>query len=151
MLRTRLTEALKAAMKRKEVRTVSTVRLVLAALKDRDIARRTAGKDGEIGDDEILLLLQAMVKQRRDSIVLYEKGERQDLADQEAKEIEVIQRFLPEQISGKEMEMTISEVIAEVGACNLKDMGRTMAALKEKFAGRMDFSKASHQVRKQLS
>jgi uncharacterized protein YqeY len=151
MLRTRLTEALKTAMKSKEARTVSTVRLILAAIKDRDIAHRATGEDREIGDDEILLLLQSMVKQRRESIALYEKGGRQDLADQETEEIEVIKRFLPVQITGKEMETTIGEVINEIGACNLKDTGRTMAALKKNFAGRMDFAEASRQVRKQLS
>jgi uncharacterized protein YqeY len=150
MLRTRLTESLKAAMKSKDVCTVSTVRLILAALKDRDIAYRATGDDEEIGNDEILLLLQSMVKQRRESIALYEKGGRQELADQEAEEIEVIKRFLPAQITGKEMEATISEVIAEIDAHSLKDMGRVMAALKKDFAGRMDFAEASRQLRKQL-
>ena len=143
MLRQQLNDALKAAMLSKETRTVATVRLILAALKDRDIAARPRGQADGIGDDEILQLLQSMIKQRRESISLYEQGGRQDLADQEGGEIAVIERFLPRQMSEAETAEAVAAAIAELGAGGLKDMGRVMATLKERFAGCMDFTKAS--------
>ncbi|HIJ61540.1 MAG TPA: GatB/YqeY domain-containing protein [Rhodospirillaceae bacterium] len=150
MLRQRLNDTLKAAMLGKEARTVSTVRLILAALKDRDIAARPRGVTTGIGDDEILQMLQSMVKQRRESISLYEQGGRLELAQQEAEEIAIIQRFMPSQMSESETVAAVSETIAEIAAAGLKDMGRTMAALKERYAGRMDFTKASAAVKQQL-
>lgn len=150
MLRKRLSDALKAAMLGKEVRTVSTVRLILAALKDRDIAARPRGVTAGIGEDEILQMLQSMVKQRRESIALYEQGGRLELAQQEAEEITIIQRFLPAQLSEADLAAAVGEIIAEIGAAGLKDMGRTMAVLKERYAGRMDFTKASAVVKQQL-
>ena len=150
MLRQRLNDTLKAAMLGKEARTVSTVRLILAALKDRDIAARPRGVTTGIGDDEILQMLQSMVKQRRESISLYEQGGRLELAQQEAEEIVIIQRFMPSQMSEGETVAAVSETIAEIAAAGLKDMGRTMAALKERYAGRMDFTKASAVVKQQL-
>ncbi len=150
MLRTRLNDALKAAMKAKEVLTMATIRLILAALKDRDIAARGKGNLDGIDDDGILAMLQSMIKQRRESIALYEKGGRLELARQETEEITVIEQFLPRQLGEDEVAEAIQAVIEEVEAKSLKDMGRTMAALKERYAGRMDFAKASAQVKARL-
>ena len=151
MLRTELSDALKDAMRAKEVRAVSTLRLILAALKDRDIAARGKGKSEGIGDDDILDLLQKMVRQRRESIELFEKGDRQDLADKEAEEIVVIQRFLPKQLDPEQIRGAVQEIIEELGAATIKDMGRVMAALKERYAGRMEFGKASALVKERLA
>lgn len=151
-MRERLQEALKAALKAKEKRAVATLRLILAALKDRDIAART--KDGNqdgIDDNEILKMLQTMIKQRRDSIELYEKGGRLDLAEQEAEEIAVIERFLPRQMSAEEIAEAVDALIAESGAESIKDMGRVMGALRERYAGRMDFAKAGAAVKARLA
>ncbi|MGE5545494.1 MAG: GatB/YqeY domain-containing protein [Solirubrobacterales bacterium] len=143
MLRQQLNDALKAAMLGKDARTVSTVRLILAALKDRDIAARSRGVMDGISEDEILSMLQSMIKQRRESIALYEQGGRLELAQQEQEEISVIERFLPRQMSEAETNEAVAAVIAETGAGGIKDMGRVMAVLKERFAGQMDFTKAS--------
>ena len=150
MLRTEIRDALKAALKARDERRISTVRLILAALKDRDIAARGAGGREEITDDEILNLLQTMIKQRRESIALYQQGNRQDLVDQETQEIAVIEDFLPKQLSEKEMTQAVKDTIASLNATTIKDMGRTMAALKERYAGQMDFAKASAIVKQQL-
>ena len=150
MLRTRLNDALKAAMKAKETRTLATVRLILAALKDRDIAARGKGNLEGIDEDGILAMLQSMIKQRRESIAFYENGGRLELARQESEEITVIEQFLPRQLGEDEMAEAVKTVIQEVEAKSLKDMGRTMAALKERYAGRMDFHKASAQVKERL-
>lgn len=151
MLRPQLKEALTASMKAKDPLSVSTLRLILAALKDRDVAARAKGNMDGIDDNEILGVLQSMIKQRGESIALYEKGGRKDLADQERGEIEIIKRFLPQQIGPEETAAAVQSVIAELGAASLKDMGRTMAALKERFAGRMDFAKASEIVKRELA
>ena len=138
-------------MRAKESRAVSTLRLILAALKDRDIAARDKGNSEGIGDQDILELLQKMVRQRRESIELFEKGDRQDLADKEAEEIEVIQRFLPKQLDPDQVRGAVQEAIEELEAATIKDMGRVMAALKERYAGRMDFGKASALVKERLA
>jgi uncharacterized protein YqeY len=151
MLRARLNDELKAAMKAKDQRAVSTVRLILAALKDRDIAARGKGNTDGISEEEIGDLLQKMISQRRESIELYEQGNRQDLAQQEREEIQVIERFLPKQMDEADMGAAVSAVIAEVGAGSIKDMGRVMAALKQRHAGQMDFSKAGALVKQRLS
>ncbi|MEE8202318.1 MAG: GatB/YqeY domain-containing protein [Alphaproteobacteria bacterium] len=151
MLRERLNDELKAAMKAREQRKVSTLRLILAALKDRDIAARGAGQAEGIGDDEILQLFAKMIRQRRESIKLYEEGGRVDLAEREAEEITIIEGFLPRQLDETEIEAAVGEVIGELEATGLKDMGRTMAALKERYAGCMDFAKASALVKKALA
>ena len=143
MLRERFSEALKTSMKEKDQRTTSTVRMVLAKLKERDIEARAKGNQSGIPDAEVQQMLQGMVKQRRESIELYEKGGRKELADQEREEIAVIERFLPQQMGEAEMEAAIRAAIASTGAAGPKDMGRVMAALKERHAGSMDFSKAS--------
>ncbi len=151
MLRASLSDQLKAAMKAREQRKVSTLRLILAALKDRDIAARANGNAEGIGDEDILQLLAKMVRQRRESIKLYEQGGRVDLAEREAEEIEIIESFMPRQLDGAELEAAVHEAIKEVGATGLKDMGRAMAALKARYAGRMDFAKASTLVKQELA
>jgi len=151
MLRQQLNAALKAAMLGKDARTVSTVRLILAALKDRDIAARPKGVVDGIGEEEILQMLQAMIKQRRESITLYDQGNRPELARQEREEIAVIERFLPRQMTDDEAAEAIAQVIAEIDAVDIKDMGRVMAALKERFAGRLDFAKAGAAAKAALS
>jgi uncharacterized protein YqeY len=151
MIRQTLSDALKTAMKARDQRTISTLRMILAKLKDRDIEARGTVAEGVIGDAEILGMLQGMVKQRRDSIVLYQQGNRQDLVDQEAAEIAIIEGFLPQQLSGEAMTAAIRTTVGEIGAAGIKDMGRTMAALKERFGGQMDFQKASAEVKQLLA
>jgi uncharacterized protein YqeY len=150
MLRTSFNDALKAAMRERDAATTSTLRLILAALKDRDIAARPKGQADGIGDDEIATMLQGMIKQRRESIELYQKGARADLVDKEAKEIVVIERFLPQQMDESAITQAIGEVVAAVGAASVKDMGKVMAELKARFAGQMDFAKASALVKQRL-
>ena len=150
MLREQLKTALKDAMLGKDARAVATIRLITAALKDRDIAARDKGNTDGINDDEVLSMLATMVKQRQESIRLYEEGGRCELATQEQEEIDIIRRFMPSQLEGNELETTIDATIREIGANNLKDMGRIMATLKQRYPGRMDFSKASGIVRQQL-
>ena len=150
MLRQQFNEALKTAMLAKDARTVSTVRLIVAALKDRDIAARSRGVTDGIPDEDVLQMLQQMVKQRRESITLYEQGNRLDLAQQENEEIDIIGRFLPRQMSEAETTEAVQAVIGEIEAKTLKDMGRVMAVLKERFGGTMDFTKASSIVKGQL-
>lgn len=150
MLRTRLSDALKDAMKAKEALATSTLRLILAALKDRDIAERTKGNGEGVGDDAILEMLQKMVRQRHESIEMYTKGGRPELAKREGEEIEVIERFLPRQMDETDMRAAIEAAIGELGAASVKDMGRVMAVLKERYPGRMDFGKASGIVKEAL-
>ncbi len=151
MLRTRLSDSLKVAMKARDERSVSALRLILAGLKDRDIAARTKGAGEGIPEDEILQMMQNMVRQRRDSIALYEQGGRPELAEKEASEIAIIESFLPRQLSESELGEGVAALIAELGAASIKDMGRVMAALKERFAGRIDFAKAGAVVKSKLS
>ena len=141
MIREQLTEALKDAMRGQDKRRTTTLRLILAAIKDRDIA----------GDDEVLQLLQKMVRQRRESIETFEKGGRIDLADQERDEIVIIEGFLPQQMGDAEIAAAVEAVAAEMGAVGLKDMGRVMAALRERYPGTMDFGKASAAAKARLS
>ena len=150
MLRTQLKDSLKEAMKSKDKLKLSTLRLILATLHDRDIAAREQGSEGGIGEDEILQMLTTMVRQRRDSIAAYEEGGRVDLAASEREEINIISEYLPKQFDEAEMMSAINETIAEIGAEGLKDMGKTMGALKGKYAGRMDFAKASALVKSTL-
>lgn len=147
MLRKQLDTALKEAMKARNARAVSTLRLILAALKDRDIAARGKGNPEGLSDDEILQMLQTMVRQRHESIEMYERGGRKDLAQQEQEEIGVIESFLPRQLEGAELEAAVREAIAQSEASSLKDMGKIMAKLKADYAGRMDFAKASALVK----
>ena len=150
MLRQQLEDALKLAMKAREPCRVATVRLVLAALKDRGIAERGNG-NGELADPHILALLQTMIRQRRESIEQYERGGRIDLAEREAEEIVVIQSFLPAAIEGDDLVSAVRGVVDDLNARTIKDMGRTMACLKQKYPGRMDFAKASGLVREMLA
>ncbi|RME62027.1 MAG: GatB/YqeY domain-containing protein [Alphaproteobacteria bacterium] len=147
MLRDRLQQALKDAMRHKEGRKLATIRLILAAIKDRDIAQRTASNGGMNDDAMISDILVKMVKQRRDSIKAFEEGGRCELAEQEREEIAVIEEFLPRQLSEAEMEAACKAAIDEVGAESLKDMGRTMGTLKARYAGQMDFAKAGAKLR----
>ena len=150
MLRNELNDALKTAMKAKDERTTSTLRMVLAGIKDKDIAARPKGITDGIPDDEIRSLMQNMVRQRRDSIAMYEKGGRADLVEKENGEIAVIERFLPRQMSAAEVEAAVKAAIAETGAASLKDMGKVMGALKQKYAGQMDMSQVGPLVKTQF-
>jgi uncharacterized protein YqeY len=141
MLRQAFNDRLKQAMKARDPRTVSAVRLILAALQERDIAARGEGKEA-LADSEIQRLLQGMIKQRRESIALYEKGNRPDLAEQERGEIAVIESFLPQQMGEEEIIAAVKTAIAETGAAGLKDMGKVMGLLRERHAGVIDMSRA---------
>ena len=150
MLREKINDAMKGAMKSQEKLKLSTLRLVNAAIKNADIEARTGAK-GPLADDDLLGLLQKMIKQRQESVELYDKGGRKELADQERGEIEIIKGFLPQQMSDAEAKAAIAEVIKETGAQGMKDMGKVMAALKERHAGKMDFGKASGLVKSLLT
>jgi len=149
MLRQEISQALTTALKAQEKRRVSTLRLIPAAIKDRDIANRTAGKD-PVGDEELLGILGKMVKQREESARIYEEGSRIELAEAEREEIAIISEFLPQQMSDDEIKQACADVIAEIGAQGLRDMGKCMAVLKERYAGKMDFTKASAIVKSLL-
>ncbi|WP_105384070.1 GatB/YqeY domain-containing protein [Neorhizobium alkalisoli] len=149
MMRDKLSEALKDAMKAKDTRRLSTVRLIQAAIKDRDIGNRGVGKD-PVSDDDILQILQKMVKQREESAKIYEDAGRAELATQEREEIEVIKGFMPEQLSDEKVRGLIQAAVTETGAQGLRDMGKVMAVLKEKYPGQMDFAKASGVVKELL-
>ena len=149
-MRQRLNHALKEAMRARDQRAVSTLRLILAAIKDRDIAARSKGNTEGIPDAEVLSLLQTMVKQRRESIALYEQGGRLDLAEEESEEIDIINRFLPQQMDEGATRQAVERLIEEIGASGVKDMGRTMAELRSRYPGQMDFAKASQIVKRAL-
>jgi uncharacterized protein YqeY len=151
MLREQLDTALKDGLKSKDSCTVSTVRLILAAVKDRDIAARSKSDQRPVDDDGIRELLQTMIKQRRESIEMYTKGSRPDLAEREVREIDVIERFLPAQMDESAMQAAVDAVIQETGASGLKEMGLVMSALRERYPGAMDFSKAGAMARAALS
>lgn len=152
MLREKIDAALKTAMKaRTEPTRVATLRLINAAIKDRDIAARSEDRCEGVSDEEILTILTKMVKQREDSSAAFEKGGRPDLAEQERAEIEVIREYLPRQLNDAEIEQAVHEVIEELGAKGLKDMGRSMAALKERYSGAMDFGRAGALMKKALA
>jgi uncharacterized protein len=150
MLRERFNEALKGAMRAKDTATLSTVRMILAGLKDRDIAARGKGNAEGISDTEIQQMLQSMVKQRREAMTLYEQGGRQELVEKERGEIAIIEGFLPQQLDAAASEQAIRETLAAVGAASVKDMGRVMTALRERYAGQMDFGLASATVKRLL-
>ena len=150
MLRDDINKALTEAMKARNERAVSTLRMVNSTLKNADIEARGAGKP-PLGDAEVLPLLQKMIKQRQESVEIYDKGGRKELADQERAEIEFIKAFLPQQMSDDEAKAAIAEIIKQEGATGMKDMGKVMAALKTAYAGKMDFGKASGLVKGLLS
>ena len=150
MLRQRFTDAQKEAMKAGEKRRLGAVRLIQAALKDKDIEARGAGK-GQASDEEILALLQKMIKQRQESIAIYEQAGRQELAAQEREEADVIQSFLPKQMDETETRAAIQAAITDTGAASIKDMGKVIGTLRGQYAGRMDFAKASGLVKEMLA
>ena len=149
MLRDEINNALKEAMKARDERRVSTLRLVNSALKNADIEARGQNK-GPLGDDELLALLAKMIKQRQESIDLYEKGGRAELAQQERDEIAIIAAYLPKQMSDAEVRTAIARAIADTSASSMKDMGKVIAALKARYAGQMDFGKVSPLVKELL-
>lgn len=150
MLREKFNEALKDAMRAKDARKVGTLRLINSALKDKDIEARGLGK-APLNDEEVLALLQKMIKQRNDSIEAYEKAGRADLVAQEQEEKAIIEAYLPQQMDLEEVKAAVRAVIASTGAASVKDMGKVMGELKAKFAGKMDFSKANGVVKELLS
>lgn len=150
MLRDNINNALKDAMKARDERRVSTLRLMNAAIKNADIEARGSGKQ-PLNEAELLSLFQKMIKQRQESVELYDKGGRPELAKHESEEIEIIGAYLPKQMSDAEAGAAISTIIQEINAQTMKDMGRVMAALRERFAGTMDFGKASAKIKELLS
>jgi len=146
-MRDRLSQETKAALKAQNRTRLGTLRLISAALQEREIATRT----DKLSEQDVAGVLQKMLKQRRDALAIYEKAGRQDLAQQEAKEIEVIEEFLPKQLEQGEMRATIAAVITDVGAASPRDMGKVMAALKARYAGQMDFGQASALVKELLA
>jgi uncharacterized protein YqeY len=148
-MRETITAALQAATKARGARRVSTLRLMSAAIKDRDIAARTAGTK-QATDAELLELLAKMIKQREESQKIYADAGRAERAAQESEEVAIIREFLPKQLSDKEMDTAIGDAIAESGAASVKDMGKVMGALKARYAGQMDFGKASGLVKAKL-
>lgn len=150
-LRERLQVSLKDAMKAKEADRLSTLRLINAAIKDREIAVRGEGGDVEVGEGDILAILGKMVKQRQESARAYEEGGRLELAEKELAEIKVIEEFLPRQLSSTEVEAAILAAVAEVGGTSIRDMGKVMAVLKGKYTGQMDFGAVGPMVKSRLS
>ena len=150
MLRQAFRDRLKEAMKARDSRTVSTVRLILAGLKERDVAARGQGNPDGLSEAEIQRMLQGMIKQRRESIALYRQGNRPDLAQQESEEIEVVESFLPRQLDENEIEAAARTAIDETGATTAKDLGKVMAALRERHAGVIDLGRAGAIVKRLL-
>ena len=149
-MRDRISQAMKEALKSKDQKALATIRLISAALKDRDIAARTQDNAEGISDDEILSLLQTMIKQRSESAKLYVEGNRPELAEAEQHEITIIQQFLPEQLDEAAIQRAIETALAETQSSSVKDMGKVMNYLKTHCAGQMDFSMASQRVKKTL-
>ena len=150
-LRSRINAAMKQAMKDKSTERLSTIRLMNAAIKDRDIAARTEGKENGVGDGEVLAILAKMTKQRQESAKTYEEAGRLDLSERELSEIKVIEEFLPRQLTDDEIQSALAEAIDKVGAESIRDMGKVMAALKSKYAGQMDFGAVGALVKSNLS
>jgi len=149
-MRTRINEALKAAMKNKEAERLSTLRLISAAIKDRDIALRGEGNSDGVGEAEILAILGKMVKQRQESARTYEEGSRLDLAERELAEIVIIEDFLPRQLDEAEIASAIDDAISATGASSIRDMGKVMGQLKSAFTGQMDFGAVGPMVKARL-
>lgn len=150
-LRTRLNTSIKQAMRDKDSARLSTLRLINAAIKDRDISARGEGNDDGVGDDEVLGILGKMVKQRKDTAKTYEEGGRLDLAERELSEICVIEEFLPRKLSDDEVTAAVDAAVAETGASSIRDMGRVMGALKSKYTGQMDFGAVGGMVKDRLA
>ncbi|MEW9919046.1 GatB/YqeY domain-containing protein [Marimonas sp. MJW-29] len=151
VLRTRISDALKKAMKDKDADRLSTLRLINAAIKDKDIAARAGGNDDGVPDSEVLAILGKMTKQRMESARAYEEGGRLDLAEQERVEIGIIEEFLPRQLSEEETSAAIEAAIADIGAESIRDMGKVIGALKSKYTGQMDFGAVGPKVKDRLS
>ena len=149
-MRERIKTALKAAMKEKAAARLSTLRLITAAIKDRDIAARGEGNDEGVGDAEVMAILARMVKQRQESARAYEEGGRLDLAEGERNEISIIEEFLPRQLTAAEVEAAIAEAVTALGATSIRDMGRVMGELKARYAGQMDFGAVGPMVKARL-
>lgn len=150
MLRDDLQNALKESMKNKDMTTVGAVRLIIAGMKEKDVDARGKGLE-KASDSDLLAMMQNMVKQRKDSIKMYLDGNRQDLADKEQNEINVIEKFLPKQMSDADIETAIKAAIAATGAASMKDMGKVMGELKAKYVGQMDFGKANGIIKNLLN
>ena len=150
-LREKINEQFNAALKNKNKTLISTLRLILAAIKERDIANRTAEKKEAVKDPEIIKVLRKMKKQRQDSVVLYKKGERQELLEAEEAEIKIIDTFLPKQLNEEETKKICKEAIESLGASSIKDMGKIMGSLKQKYSDSIDFSKVNIIVKGLLS
>ncbi|MEZ5779312.1 MAG: GatB/YqeY domain-containing protein [Paracoccaceae bacterium] len=150
-MRERIGAALKDAMKSKDAERLSTLRLINAAIKDKDIALRGEGGDATVGDAEVLAILGRMVKQRQESARAYEEGGRLELAEKELNEIKVIEEYLPRQLSPEEVGAAVDAAIAATGASTIRDMGKVMAALKAKYTGQMDFGAVGPMVRDRLA
>jgi len=149
-MRDAINAALKEAMLQQDKRRISTLRLICAAIKDRDIAARSAGKD-RVSEDEILEIMTRMIRQRQESAKAYEEGNRLDLAQEERDEIAIIKSFLPQQLDDAELRSVCAEAVKQTGAAGLRDIGKCMQALKDRYPGRMDFGKASHLVKGMLT
>lgn len=149
-LRAKISTALKEAMRNKETERLSTLRLINAAIKDKDIDARAAGQDDGVDSGEVLAILGKMVKQRQESARAYEEGGRLDLAEREQAEIAVIEDFLPQKLSDDEAEQAVDAAIAEVGADSIRDMGKVMGVLKSKYTGQMDFGSVGPMVKDRL-
>jgi uncharacterized protein YqeY len=147
MIRERFSGDLKDAIKARDSQRVATLRLICAAVKDRDIAARTEDNFDGVSDAEIVAILGKMVRQRQESARAYEEGGRLDLADQERQEIEIIREYLPRQMSENEVDKAVAEAIEETGACSIRDMGKVMATLKARHTGKMDFSRAGMAIK----
>jgi uncharacterized protein len=150
-VREKITDAMKEAMKAKDAKRLATIRMMMAALKDKDIAARSETSRDLLGDDEILSLLAKMIKQREESAAVYLQGGRPELAENEQAEIVVIRTFMPKQMDADDAKAAIAAVVVELGATSVKDMGNVMGKLKERYAGQMDFGKASGQVKDALT
>ncbi|WP_417524540.1 GatB/YqeY domain-containing protein [Marinovum sp.] len=150
-LRAEITSALKQAMRDKDARRLSTLRLISAAIKDREIALRGSGEEETLGERDVLAILGKMVKQRQESARTYEEGGRLDLAERELAEIEVIEEFLPRKLDDKEVAAAVDAAVAEVGASSIRDMGKVMGALKARYTGQMDFGAVGPLVKTRLS
>jgi uncharacterized protein YqeY len=151
MTREKLTDALKAAMRAKDETATTTIRMINAAIKQKDIDVARPRGDERISDDEVLNLLQSLIKSRRESIELYKQGGRQDLVSKEEAEIAIVEKFLPRQLNEEETKAAIREFVAQAGASSVKDMGKVMGALKTEYAGRLDMTKASGLVKQILA
>lgn len=150
MLRDELQNSLKEAMKSKDMKSVSAIRLIIAGQKEKDVEARGKGQE-KASDAELLSMMQTMIKQRNESIKIYQQGNRQDLADKEQAEIDVINRFLPKQLGGEEIEAAVKAAVAATGAASIRDMGKVMGALKTQYTGQMDFAAASAVIKKILA